>query len=131
MCERSGCVTDKKTPGGAGRLCHRYRKDVVSQDWAERIGSFWMAVDEMPSKCVSLKGSHSRVTKLVLFRGLAFGGTTNTAACRLWLAAGTLGRQANEALPHEIGGHDESRCGGVLCPGHEPIKREHGVRHAK
>lgn len=114
-------------------MCHRYRKDVVSQDWAERIGSFWMAVDEMPSRreTVSLKGSHSRVTKLVLFRGLAFGGTTNTAACRLWLAAGTLGRQANEALPHEIGGHDESRCGGVLCPGHEPIKREHGVRHAK
>ena len=65
----------------------------------------------------------------VLFRGLAFGGTT--AACSLWLAAGTLGRQANEALPHEIGGHDESRCGGVLCPGHEPIKREHCVRHAK
>lgn len=29
-CERSGCV-----------------KDVVSQDWAERVGSFWMAVDEM------------------------------------------------------------------------------------
>lgn len=32
-------------------LPERYRKE-VSQDWAERIGSFWMAVDEMPS-CVS------------------------------------------------------------------------------